>query len=480
MPVSQKYACKAIVYDLDGTLIYNDLSMDLCIIYLKEKGLVGLIHLILWIFRGKLYLKNRLALNCLEKLNVEFLPYTSVLETRMNCVSENVLIASGSHQLVVDKIAKKLKVSENSIGSGELGNLVGKRKAEVLTDKFGNDFAYVGNSNQDIEVWKVAKFCFAYNASESTIKKAEMQGVHFQSVSLKPSIFHPLFKSLRMHQWTKNLLLILPALLNIQFYESFWIPSLFFMFIGFSLVASSTYLVNDLLDISSDRAHTKKKSRAFASGSVSIPQGGVAIFTLFSFGLIFCSFSNIFVALGAIFYAISSLLYSFYLKRYALIDAIALSFFYVCRVLIGGLAIGSTNNIWFLCSMAFFFLSLGLGKRVIELKRVQIDDQLHTTLPGRGYMYEDLNVIKILGVGAAYTTILLVLIYGLISDQVIFSSDWSVVLICALLFFWQARFWLLIQRNRVDDDPVRFALKDRTSLSVLAVFVAISLFEQIS
>ena len=481
MPNVNKNILKAIVYDLDGTIIYNDLTMDLCVLYLKERGVIGLLNLIFWAFGGRLNLKNNLPYGSLNDLDIKSLPYTSVLDIRLNCKAkaENIIIASGSHQLAVDRIAKNIGLSEKSIGSGQLGNLVGSKKAEVLKEKFGNDFAYVGNSSADIAVWKEAKISVAYNVTKSTIKRAKSQGVVFDLVIPKPSFFKPLLKSLRVHQWAKNFLLILPALLNIQVYEQSWIASLFFTFLGFSFVASSTYLVNDLLDISADRAHNIKKKRAFASGLVSIPFGAVAILTLVCLGLVFCSLSNLSVIIGTVFYAFSSLLYSFYMKKYALIDAMTLSFFYVLRVVIGAYALGLTNNIWFLCALAFFFLSLGLGKRAIELNKSQTVEQLGTTLPGRGYTFSDLNVVLLLGVGAAYTTILLVLIYGLISTQSIFTSEWSILAICAILFYWQARFWLLVQRNQINDDPVKFAVTDKVSLSVLSLLAIIASIEQI-
>ena len=91
----------------------------------------------------------------------------------------------------------------------------------------------------------------------------------------------------------------------------------------------------------------------------------------------------------------------------------------------------------------------------------------------------DLNTVFILGLASSFATNIVVLIYGLISEQTIFQSDASIVTISMVIFYWQARFWLLVQRNEVNDDPVKFALKDKISLLVIVILGIISGLEQV-
>ena len=76
-------------------------------------------------------------------------------------------------------------------------------------------------------------------------------------------------------------------------------------------------------------------------------------------------------------------------------------------------------------------------------------------------------------------TTLVVLIYGLISDQTIFKNDLSIILITLILFYWQSRFWILVNRGNIDDDPVSFAIKDKVSIYVLICFALIAILEQL-
>ena len=132
-----------------------------------------------------------------------------------------------------------------------------------------------------------------------------------------------------------------------------------------------------------------------------------------------------------------------------------------------------------LFAIAFFFLSLGLGKRAIELSKLGNSESKEGLVSGRGYLSDDLLTLMLLGVGAAYTAIVLILIYGLIAEQTIFANNWSIIAVTGLLFYWQARFWILVQRKKVDDDPVKFAMSDFTSLVVFAFVALIVAFVQI-
>src|SRR3546814_9527430 len=76
---------------------------------------------------------------------------------------------------------------------------------------------------------------------------------------------------MRPHQWAKNALVLVPALTSGTFAK----PGVLLTAIGaallMSLIASSIYLLNDLLDMDSDRAHRTKWKRPLAHGDLSIP-----------------------------------------------------------------------------------------------------------------------------------------------------------------------------------------------------------------
>ena len=93
-----------------------------------------------------------------------------------------------------------------------------------------------------------------------------------------------MIKILRIEQWTKNLIIFIPAILSNNF-KVFTSYEIYLVFISFSLLASSTYILNDIKDIEQDRIHPEKKYRPLASGSLN-----VKVATTYSFALLILSF----------------------------------------------------------------------------------------------------------------------------------------------------------------------------------------------
>ncbi|HRE12062.1 MAG TPA: UbiA family prenyltransferase, partial [Ignavibacteria bacterium] len=84
-----------------------------------------------------------------------------------------------------------------------------------------------------------------------------------------------LFKLIRPKQWIKNFFVFAPLLFSRHiFHLEYVIPSLA-AFIIFSLASSAVYIINDIMDVESDRVHPKKKYRPIASGEVSVKQAMV-------------------------------------------------------------------------------------------------------------------------------------------------------------------------------------------------------------
>lgn len=80
-----------------------------------------------------------------------------------------------------------------------------------------------------------------------------------------------LLSTLRAKQWLKNILVFTALFFSggLLTHELFWSASL--TFIAFSIMASSVYIMNDIIDRESDKFHPKKKYRPIASGRISLP-----------------------------------------------------------------------------------------------------------------------------------------------------------------------------------------------------------------
>jgi decaprenyl-phosphate phosphoribosyltransferase len=176
-----------------------------------------------------------------------------------------------------------------------------------------------------------------------------------------------ILKMLRPHQWLKNILLLFPPFFagNI-FMPSVMkaiVPSLF----AFSLAASCSYIINDLIDREADRNHAIKKNRIIASSSIPVFLAIAIAVILYVFALLTASSVSRRFEWFIILYLFVSLSYSFFLKNYVIYDIFLISFGFLLRVLAGGEAfrIGVTN--WLFLTVFTVALMLAAGKRLGEL-----------------------------------------------------------------------------------------------------------------
>ena len=278
----------------------------------------------------------------------------------------------------------------------------------------------------------------------------------------------PLLQLLRPYQWVKNLLVGLPLLLSHRWHDPRNLLHVALAFAAFSLCASSAYVLNDLRDAEDDRHHPLKRRRPIAAGRVSRGAAVVLSLALLALGigiaLLFLplKFTGMLAA-----YVVTTLAYSFWLKRKLLVDVFVLAGLYTLRVLAGGAAIGVDLTPWLLAFCIFFFLSLAFAKRYAELRRVQ--GLAETRVRGRGYQVEDLDVLAAVGPTSGYMAVLVLALY-VNSDLAVqqYKHPWMLWFACPLILYWVTRVWFLARRGALLEDPLLFALKDRTSLLVAA------------
>jgi 4-hydroxybenzoate polyprenyltransferase len=159
-------------------------------------------------------------------------------------------------------------------------------------------------------------------------------------------------------------------------------------------------------------------------------------------------------------------------KRVPVLDIIALASLYTIRILAGSLATGVFTSSWLFTLAMFFFLSLALVKRTSELQRLRAGAAQAAF--GRGYTTRDLEVLSLIGVGSSLVAVLVLALYLNSPDVARFYARHERLwLICPLALYWVSRLWLLAHRGQVDEDPIVFALRDRTSYLVGALATTI-------
>lgn len=462
-----------LVIDLDGTLIHSDLLLESGLSFLKRQPLRFLSPLS-WLAKGKAILKTRLAQSA--PIDVSVLPYNpSVLKliAREKAQGRQIVLATASHQSYAEQIADHLGLFDRVLATDEHLNLSAHRKRDALIREFGEGgFDYAGNSMDDLPVWKAARFAYVVNSNGKITRQAKLNGNVEEELKPDPhNAAKTWAKALRLHQWAKNTLIFIPLLASHRLMELDLLGNGLLAFLLFGLCASSVYVLNDLLDLDDDRHHPSKRRRPFASGALSIGSGLLAFPLLLlvafvgSAVLLPWKFS---VALAA-YYGLT-VAYSFWLKRRMTLDVIVLAMLYTSRIIAGTFAFGVQLTFWMLAFSMFIFLSLALVKRYAELREARYKGK-GGKARGRGYFPEDLEMISSLGAASGYLSVMVLALY--IQDRstaAMYHYPQIIWLACPLLLYWVTRMWMLTHRGLMHDDPVVFAIKDRTSLIVGALF----------
>ena len=281
----------------------------------------------------------------------------------------------------------------------------------------------------------------------------------------------PLLKSLRIHQWVKNVLVFVPIVLAGKFTELGALTDTAIAFVALCVLASGTYVLNDIRDLPDDRKHRSKRDRPLASGRLSFAVAAtfVPIAMVMSLGIGTFASSNVLAVLVA--YLCLTLLYTFKLKQYALVDCFVLAVLYTLRLVLGTVAADAAWSSWLLVFSMFMFMSLSLAKRHAEIIDVMTGDDV--TLGGRGYNTDDAPALMALGVSSGVGAVLIMVLY-IVEDAFRQSFYGDTIWLWGfppLLFLFVSRIWLVCHRGSMSEDPVAFALKDRFSLALLAVLI---------
>ena len=468
-----------IVVDLDGTLLKTDMLVESAIVFIKRHPF-QLFMLLFWLFQGKSILKEKLSE--FVDIDVSTLPYNTEL---LKWISEKkshghrLVLASASHKKYVQQIADYLQVFDDTHYSEGHLNLAGANKRDRLVDHYGeNQFVYAGNDNVDITIWNAADKAIIVNCSRKLRQKINRLGIEvYKEFTIKTNLLKVIVKAIRIRQWIKNILIFLPLVFNHFSISGEDLVNLTAAFFAFSLNASAVYILNDLLDLPSDRKHRDKKFRPCASGQLNLLHAIAIVPFLLGLSFYIASFIGIAFVYLLMGYLIITTAYSLVLKKIALLDIFLLSALYTTRIFAGTVIIDTQLSLWLFSFSLIFFLSLALVKRYAEikndqlLKSVQDDDQV----VGRGYTVGDAPFILSLGVGSGIISSIIILLYANNVSPIIFPNSEYIWIVAAVHLYWISRIWFLANRGIMNDDPTEFAVKDRTSLIIGFVLLCLIL-----
>ena len=462
-----------LVVDLDGTLIQSDMLHE-SFWSAFSKNWLHLFFAMLALGRGKAALKEYLC----SKSDIDYrtLPYhlgvIAFIKQHRKQGGRTALVTA-THQVFARHIAEHLGLFDEVYGSDGGKNLKGPAKATFLLEKFGaGNFIYMGDAAADLPVWQVSNKILTVDATPFVRQQVERLGKPIEHLGKSVNSPQPYIKALRPHQWLKNLLIFLPMLSAHQFDSATAINGVL-AFIAFSFVASSVYVLNDLLDLNADRAHPRKRFRSFASGTVPISHGSLLALALLGIGLLVATILGWIFLLTLVAYYMLTSAYSLSLKRIIIVDIGILAGLYTMRIFAGGVAMYIQLSVWLLAFSIFFFFSLAAVKRQAEL--VDMKERGRSMAKGRGYHVEDLPIISTVGLAAGYVSVLVMALY-VNSPSVLETYAYPPALwgICCVLLYWLTRMVLITHRGLMHDDPIVFATKDMASQISLIIMLGLA------
>ena len=449
--------------DLDGTVIKTDLLFESILLLLKKNFFLALLVPV-WLLKGKANLKHQLSKRVhipveLLPLNTEFHDYLKEEVER----GRNIVLISASNQLPVRQVGDYLGLFIDAMGSDEDHNLKSKSKVtRILQLDPAGGFIYAGNSKADIAVWSEASEAILVNCKRSLAKSLQHGNENIQHFDVPQPALKKCWQAIRPHQWLKNALIFLPLILSHQLDQSNLLLQSCVAFLSFSFVASSVYLLNDMLDLNSDRQHRSKSRRPFASGDLSLVYGYLGVPVMLALGFLIALWlpSGFFPILLS--YWLVTTLYSLRLKSLFLIDVLTLASLYTWRIIAGAAAISVITTYYLFAFSFFLFLGLAIVKRYTEY--LNLRNQGKSSIEGRSYGVENLQALATIGGSSNLLAVMVFAFYiNAPATTELYSNPLLLWAICPLLLYPLWRIWAFARRGELNEDPVLFALTDRRS-----------------
>jgi 4-hydroxybenzoate polyprenyltransferase len=266
---------------------------------------------------------------------------------------------------------------------------------------------------------------------------------------------------MRPHQWVKNLFVLAAYIFaRGEVEQDPALSASLLAFSAFCLASSAVYLLNDVLDVESDRAHPKKRERPIAAGELSVPSALAASAACAGGGLVLGYLAGLgkdeptwSVAAIVLVYMSINVAYGLRLKHVLLVDAFCIAAGFLLRVEAGGLAADAVVSRWMLLCTFFLALFLALCKRKAETDLLGEDRGEHRAILNE---YDAAFLVQLITVLAACT----ILSYALytIDDDTVARFGPSLVWSVPFVVFGIARYVFLVQMERAGGSPTRVLL----------------------
>lgn len=282
-----------------------------------------------------------------------------------------------------------------------------------------------------------------------------------------------LVRSMRPKQWLKNGFLFVPLIFDGKLTVLSRLATATAGFILFCMTSSVVYLINDLADLESDRAHPTKRHRPLAAGTLSPTTAIVAALLMAAIALPLAYLLSPWFALMLGAYLALQFAYSLWLKQVVLIDVMVVAAGFLLRVGAGAELVEAERfSPWLYLFTTMLALFLGFSKRRQELLLIgEGDNNQRAALDHYNIRLLD-EVILIV----TATSLLTYALYTFSAENL--PTNHTMMLTIPFVMYGIFRYLYLIHVRGEGDAPDELILKDRplqasVVLWLIAVIVAL-------
>ena len=279
--------------------------------------------------------------------------------------------------------------------------------------------------------------------------------------------FNQFLKLLRVEHWVKNLFLFIPAFFDARLFEPELLARAVAGFFAFSLVASSVYILNDLVDAPHDRNHPEKKNRPIAAGLIGRRTAIMLSVGLLAAGLGWSAFLTPKLLIISGLYFFQNLLYSFWLKHIALIDISLIGLGFLLRVFAGGAVTGTAVSQWLIVLTFLLAMILGLAKRRGEYLVETRGHTFRRALEGYNLPFIDVSMVV-----SSTVAIMAYLMYCFSTEVITRIGSDRVFYTCFFVILGILRYLQLTLVFNRTESPTRVLWRDRFTQIVLFLWIA--------
>jgi 4-hydroxybenzoate polyprenyltransferase len=274
-----------------------------------------------------------------------------------------------------------------------------------------------------------------------------------------------LIRCLRPKQWTKNLIIFLPAIFAGRIHELPSLLSAIFCFVAFCLVSSAIYVLNDIIDVEADRKHPTKCKRPIASGAISMPTALASAIMVGLSGLIIAAEVRPSLTVVLLSYVLLQIAYVSGLKQKPLIDIACIATGFVIRAISGAVAVHVAASAWFLMCTGLGAVFIALDKRRQEIRMLG-NQAAACRVSLQFYSAEMLNRLESMVISALMFSYIL---YTLFS----YHGQWMVLTI-PLVLYGAARYIQISSATQLSAAPEDVLWKDRGIQLTISLWLLIA------